>query len=231
MKSILSLYSNSKSGYVSLLKNKEIFSQEMKWSDLKTQSLGLLILIEKLIKKLGENFENTPIETIIAPTGPFSFTTVRVTLTIAKSLQFSYPKSKIFSPNNFQVLSFCAYDNLPINQEFFVLIDAFNNGFYWTLMKFENEKKFPITITTPQFSSVENSIEIFSKYSLTNIVSDFGEDSKCNKIFEFGNFNVINSKINFAEKQIELYEYCDFQDKDLSKFSPLYVHTPNFKKL
>jgi tRNA A37 threonylcarbamoyladenosine modification protein TsaB len=102
---ILSIYSDTECGSIAL--GDEI-AEQVWWNDPRSQSVEFLRLIERVLARMAHDFSDSDIDTIIAPRGPSSFTTVRSTLTIAKSLQLCFPLAKIFAPLHFQVLAFAA---------------------------------------------------------------------------------------------------------------------------
>ncbi|MDR3285285.1 MAG: hypothetical protein LBS83_01225 [Holosporales bacterium] len=111
-KTILSIYSDGECGAVTFLKGSKLFSEEIYWEDGKSQSIDLLLLIEKIIKTANFDTKKEKIDVIIAPKGPSSFTTTRTLLTIAKSFQFCFPNAEIFAPSHFHVLAFAAKDEI-----------------------------------------------------------------------------------------------------------------------
>lgn len=228
--SILSIYTDSESGYVALKSKGTIYEKQCFWTPEYTQASGFVPLLKELSDEVHFNFLN--LDVVIAPKGPTSFTTLRITLTLAKSFIFCIPQARIFSPSQFHVLAFSARNQIEDGQEFLVLIDAFKHGFYGAVFC-KDPKEPPFMTSDPAFYDQETGVNFLKKYRDCYIVTDFLKTSfACNFLSGVKN-QIILPKINFAKMQIELFQSkLNKKDTfDYSTFSPFYLHTPMYEKI
>ncbi|MDR0625562.1 MAG: hypothetical protein LBF72_03975 [Holosporales bacterium] len=257
---ILSIYADTKVGAVSISCGEEFsLNEQIEWRDERAQSTDFLLLIDgalaKYRKLAGHNEAGASesdglnlcgglnLGTIIAPRGPSSFTTLRSTLTIAKSFQFCFPNAEVFAPLHFKVLALAAIEEMTTQTSCglgYVLISALNSGFFAALFRFEACRLTPpVMVGEPRFYN-KNSLQTFLNDSKNTSETLIVGPSNCdfaNELAKAGRFRMIHVTKNLAVEQIKLYKATKNIDEgnqetqDDRCFSPFYLHTPNFTKL
>lgn len=111
---LLSFYADELHGYAALELSDGSTSRTVEdvctWTPEHRQASGLVPLLQRLAKQAGLNSRQlrSQVETILVPKGPTSFTTLRITLSVARALTISIPSTKIFAPSQFHVLAWTA---------------------------------------------------------------------------------------------------------------------------
>lgn len=230
---IISIYSSNEIGCASCLVDNVFYEKREQFSREYSQASGFVPLIDKLFKE-SDFFNNSYKSVIIAPIGPSSFTTARVTLTIAKGLQFCDKEAKIFSPSNFYVVAFSCKDKVSRDKDFLVLLDSLKNGFYGAVFHWGKLENYPKVVHKPAFYDETNCADFLERMGGCEIVTDF-TGASFGKKFIYDSSEEINISLensNLASKQIELYLQSDSKIlSEFKEFEPFYLHTPVYTKI
>jgi tRNA A37 threonylcarbamoyladenosine modification protein TsaB len=242
-KSILSVYTDSEHGYVALKSGDEWSVRESTWTKKCTQSSGIIPLLEQVRK----NYSTDDVGVVVAAKGPASFTSLRITLIVAKTLLFCSRNAKPFSPSHLHVLAFAAMGSIPADTKFVVLADAFNRGFYSAVFYNSDGVKCPVMLSAPAFYDSTTYLDFFTNHRSLAVVKNFPQSSFCENFLIYTNGEVIIPSENLAEVQIKLYEQYTAESTygrlsvkktkgavdgfDYNSLTPLYLNTPEYKKI
>lgn len=159
------------------------------------------------IKSLWNRAENPPLTTLIAPKGPGSFTSIRVTLATAQGLSIAFPMATCYAPTFFDVLLYGR------SEQSYAVIDSKRGDYFVKTTKGE-----PLILTPDAF------LEFQKKYSDWSMIVE--PDLFSN---EFINQN--NTKtISYEPELLLLALLAADTDVQPSTFEPYYLFEPTFKK-
>lgn len=227
--SALSIYADHSQGFVSLRYHDALYTKNCKWSEQYTQAAGFVPLLQSVIDLAPNAFVS---DVIIAPKGPSSFTTLRITLAVAKSIQFCMPNAKVFAPSNFEIAAFALRESLTKNTPFLVLLDAFRVGFYAAILEWKGGALIPQIVLESAFYGAEDGEAFLKNHETVQMITNFSEQSFGSKFLNGLNSEILFlPNVDFATTQIELYDAMEQIPLDYSNFSPLYLHMPNYTKV
>lgn len=228
MESILSIYANNTHGYVAVKEEGQTFTRYVAWTPQQTQAAGFVPLLHDLLQE-SHKVPNV----IITSRGPFAFTTLRITIAIAKSIAFCYPHARIFAPSNFQIFAFAARQSIQQGHNFLVLLDAFKMGFYAAVMLWEKGELSARFLEPPCFVPAQNIPAFLMAFQNCPVITDFTEQSFGNKFLKpWPPTLIIRPEANFALEQMNLYHTDPLlqQDELAHQFTPQYLHLPYYTK-
>lgn len=226
----LSIYADNFYGYVAVRTGGRYFLKTAAWAPGAPQSVGLVQLLEKALAQAG--FPRP--EAIIAPRGPASFTTLRITLTVAQAVAFCFPEAYIFAPSYFAVRVFSERRQLPHNEPFVVLLDAFKMGFYGAEFEWCEGQTTPCVVQEPAFYGPSDGARFLEAHKGALLITDFSAQSFGEKLLAaWPRGRVWSGPCNGALTQLALYDTLA-ADNALPQghaFSPFYLHTPEYAKV
>ncbi|GHS90820.1 hypothetical protein AGMMS49949_00280 [Alphaproteobacteria bacterium] len=226
---ILSFCSTTEAVFFALSYQGRVFEKQAEWTATYTQSSGIVPCVQALVKETDFDFKD--LDVIVAPKGPTSFTTLRVTLTFAKALLFCCPNAKPFSPSQFHVLAFSVREQVPLDQDFLVLIDSYKYGFFGSIFHKDASGKLRMK-PYPAFYDQETGVTFLKQNQDLPLVHNFSKNSFAFNFLNYAKGSLLEPHGNFACTQLTLYQdsppFEDFFDS--SSFTPFYLHTPSYKK-
>jgi tRNA A37 threonylcarbamoyladenosine modification protein TsaB len=229
-KVVISVYSDSYSGYVAASVGDTRFSELCNWTSNYTPTMGIVPLLQQFAKKIGINIRS--VDTIVAAKGPSPFTIQRVLLTVAKALYFCAPNAKIFSPSNFHVLAHATKERVSGNNCFFVLINSYSQGFFGA--KFQKASGESCILLEASFHDKNLGADFLRSNATALFVTDFSEELLEQTLLHYlPSENIIRlPSVNLALAQIDLFaSSVSRNDFDYESLEPYRLHPLAYKKI
>lgn len=227
--SALSFAVDHEHGWATLRKGDVCLERSCLWAEVGSQSSALV----PFLKGILEEAEQDPLQLglVVAPRGPASFTTLRLTLAVAKAFAFALPNARVFSPSWYQVLAFAVRPQIPPESDVLVLIDSFQQGVYGAI--FRNEPPFRPWMRTPsELYSREDAAAFLSAHADLPCVTDVGPQSSTYPLLDHLARPPMRLQGQASTLQLELFEVprsLHDAEKDAA-FAPFYGHTPQYVK-
>lgn len=180
--------------------NESIHNFQNTFSPPATQATALVPFLKTCLGEVG----NPPLTTIIAPRGPGSFTSLRVTLATAQGLSIAFPNAQCFAPSHFEVMGFYGRQKFGPEVPFLLLIDSKRNNYFGQLWNPAPE--------VPEFLDPDQVEGLQKKIPRLQVIYDH----------DFLNF--------YAEAQIHLLDATPSPTAEQKIFAPYYFYTPAYVK-
>lgn len=225
---VLSLYANEAHGYAAFWKpGSSIAEVCCSWTPEYRQAIGFVPLLKNLADRVQEEGTSlwTQVGTVLAPKGPTSFTTLRITLSVARAVAFSIPETQIFAPSQFHVQALSVEADLKANKGL-LLLNAFKPGFYGAVMAF-SPSMVPCFLEPPAYYTPEAGAVFLEKYEHLPVFTDLPETTKLGRQVQPLRDH------SLAKTQIELFQRKIFPNDtfDYASLTPFYLDTPSYRKI
>jgi tRNA A37 threonylcarbamoyladenosine modification protein TsaB len=225
---VLSVYADGRNGYVAAKVGMDKYPAQCAWARNATPTMCFPPLIQQLIADASINLCDAKV--IIAPKGPAPFTIQRVLSTVARSMEFCAPGTTIFSPSNFHVLAHAVKNSVKEFQNFMVIIDAYNQGFYGAI--FQNHNDSPKMLPGASFYDRDTGVDFLRCHENIPFVTDFSQQNTENVLFHYisPEDQLAFPQENLALVQIDLFDAAkDRTDFDYRSLQPYRLHTPVYR--
>lgn len=225
---ILSLYTDETHGYVAFCEpGIPPTKVSCTWTAEYRQAVGFVPLLQELSQKASISTESIwqRTRTIIIPKGPTSFTTLRITLSVAQAIAFSLPEAQVFAPSHFHVFALKAEKQAPETHEVVLLLNAFKPGFYGAVLSVGHPFR-PYFSEPPAYYPPEAGSIFLAKYAHLPVFSNFSKN------IDAGVPVVAVLDSSPAETQIALFQrtMSPHDMFDYTSLLPYYVDLPPYKK-
>jgi tRNA threonylcarbamoyl adenosine modification protein YeaZ len=186
------------------------------------------ILVAEIKNFLNENNKNfSDIDLIVSTKGPASFTSIRISLTVAKIIQLSINKPLIL----FSSLEALMLSNTKKEAIYLININSRIDEFYFALYRY-NKKKLEEIIKPKIFNNSD--LQNLKKFDDIFLIGDCSNQiaeifSKENLSYKIVNYNNISSAI-LAEVGFDKFSAEDFQIEEYINNPALYLSEPNITK-
>lgn len=223
----LSFYVDRGKGFATLKRGNELWERRCKWEI--SQAAELVPFLHDLLKEAQQ--DPLQIRFLAAPRGPTSFTTLRITLTVAKALAFAIPNARVFAPTQFHVLAFAVRQYISSGTDFLVLLDSAKQGFYGAIFRYIPPYRPFMVQPFAYYDRTEGDAFLRQRHNLP-FVTDFAPSSLAARWLEVAGKPPLPVATSLSTEQIELY-YAPRDPQDISDdtcWVPLYGHTPIYAK-
>lgn len=232
--SFLSFIVDREHGWATLRKGERLWEQRCLWTPQRSQAAGLVPFLKELFDEARE--DPRCLRGLAAPCGPTSFTTLRLTLTVARIWAFAVPEATLFSPTQFHVLAFAVREQVPPQTDVLVLLDSFKQGVYGSTIRFSSHG-WPQQLGVGEFYDVDQLESLLAQNGALPWVTNCTEASSVEPYLKALPSPPLKPRGSLATAQLRLWDVWrafseEVEDqRDMTHFQPFYGHTPHYVKV
>lgn len=229
----LSFYVDRSYGWATLRKGSQLWEKIILWTPERTQASALVPFLKELLEEAHQ--DPLHIRGLAAPCGPTSFTTLRLTLTVAKSWAFAVPRALTFSPTQFHVLAFAVHDQVPPQTDLLVILDSFKQGFYASVVRLLPQG-WPCMQDSGAFYNEAQGQAFLERYASLPWITNCPPQAAATSWFKTLAQPPLKIKGSLSTAQLSLWDLAQFrpqqdhEQRALTQFRPFYGHTPDYVK-